>query len=119
MLIGEFAERTGLSQRTIRHYDQIKVLEASGRSDSGYRFYTSSNLDQARDIRSMRALGLSHDEIREALKTLDLVESDPDASVTTIRRDLAAMIADVELRARALRERLCAATDFVQMLRGL
>ena len=81
VLIGEFAERTGLSQRTVRHYDEIEVLQASGRSDSGYRFYAPADIDRARVIRSLRALSYSHAEIKVVLATLDLVGSDPDASI--------------------------------------
>ena len=36
MHIGELAEQTGLSHRTIRHYDEVGLLEASGRSEGGF-----------------------------------------------------------------------------------
>ena len=37
MHIGEVAERTGLSLRTIRHYDEVGLLPALGRTDGGFR----------------------------------------------------------------------------------
>lgn len=119
MLIGEFASKTGLSQRTVRHYDEIKVLQASGRSDSGYRFYTPGDVDRAHSVRIMRALELTTTEIRDALAVLDLVESDPEASITAVRRALSELVADFELRERALREKTEIASDFVSMLRTL
>jgi DNA-binding transcriptional MerR regulator len=119
MLIGEFAERTGLSQRTVRHYDEIHILQASGRSDSGYRIYAPADLDRARIIRSLRALSLTPPEIKDALATLDLVDSDPDATVSTIRRDLSILISDIEARERSLREQVRVASGFVDLLRSL
>jgi DNA-binding transcriptional MerR regulator len=119
MLIGEFAERAGLSQRTVRHYDEAQVLQASGRSQSGYRLYAPADLDRARIIRTLRALSFTHPEIREALATLDLVYSDPEAAVSTIRRDLADLIGNVETRAGSLREQVRVASGFVDLLQDL
>ena len=119
MLIGEFADRTGLSQRTVRHYDEIKVLQASGRSECGYRFYAPADLDRARVIRAMRALSLSTTEIRDDLATLDRVESATSAPTPADRRELAAILADAERREYALREQIGVASDFVEMLRAL
>jgi DNA-binding transcriptional MerR regulator len=119
MLIGEFAERTGLSQRTVRHYDEIEVLQASGRSESGYRFYAPADIDRARVIRSLRALSFTHAEIRVALGTLDLVKSAPEASTASVRRDLAALLADMDRREQILSEQVRIATEFVDLLREM
>lgn len=43
MLIGELAERTGLSLRTIRHYDDVGLLPAMARTDGGFRVYSKTN----------------------------------------------------------------------------
>ena len=40
MHIGELAERTGLSLRTIRHYDDVGLLPATARTDGGFGLYT-------------------------------------------------------------------------------
>lgn len=119
VLIGEFATRTGLSQRTVRHYEERKVLQASGRSESGYRFYTTGDVDRAHAVRIMRALALTTTEIRSALETLDLVESDAETSMTTIRRALTELVVDFERRESELREKTEIARDFVTMLRAL
>jgi MerR family transcriptional regulator, thiopeptide resistance regulator len=42
--IGELARRTGLSVRTLHHYDQIKLLRPSGRTASGHRLYSPADL---------------------------------------------------------------------------
>ena len=59
MHIGELAERTALSQRTIRHYDEIGLLTPSGRSEGGFRLYTEGDLGRLLLIRRMKPLGLS------------------------------------------------------------
>lgn len=37
--VGELARRTGLTVRTLHHFDQIGLLRPAGRSDAGYRLY--------------------------------------------------------------------------------
>ncbi len=44
MHIGELADRTGLSNRTIRHYDEVGLLHPSGRTEGGFRLYTDTDL---------------------------------------------------------------------------
>lgn len=67
MQIGELADRTGLSLRTIRHYDEIGLLVPSGRSDGGYRLYTEEDLDRLLLIRRMKPLGFSLESMKELL----------------------------------------------------
>ena len=40
MHIGELAERTGLSLRTMRHYDDVGLVPATGRTEGGFRLYS-------------------------------------------------------------------------------
>ena len=50
MHIGELAERTGLSLRTIRHYDDVGLLPAAARTDGGFRLYTEADCDRPRQF---------------------------------------------------------------------
>ena len=43
---GEVAKISGLTIRTLQHYDNIGVLPASGRTEGGRRFYTESDMIQ-------------------------------------------------------------------------
>ena len=54
MHIGELAERTGLSLRTIRHYDDVGLLPAAARTDGGFRLYTEADCDRLMVIKTMR-----------------------------------------------------------------
>lgn len=65
--IGELAKRTGLTVRTLHHYDAIKLLHPSARSDAGYRLYNRQDIERLHRIQALRRLGLALDEIAEVL----------------------------------------------------
>jgi DNA-binding transcriptional MerR regulator len=66
--IGAFAVSTGLSIAALRHYDEIGLLNpAAVDPDTSYRRYAPDQLDQARLICGLRAVGLPIDEIRAVL----------------------------------------------------
>lgn len=117
MLIGELAEQSGLSLRTIRRYDEIGLLKASGRTDGGFRVYTADDLARVRVIRGMRALGYNHDEIKDFLSAR---ENSADSLLTATameRLELADLLEDVVQRERGLRSQLRLADEFIEMLR--
>jgi len=71
--IGEVAERTGTTPRTIRYYEEIGLLEAAGERRSGaHREYTEADVERLRDILRFRdLLGVSLDELRELMAAED------------------------------------------------
>ena len=68
LLIGDVAERTGLTAPTIRYYESIGLLTRPARSATGYRRYSESTVEELRFIRKAQALGFSLDEIGEIFK---------------------------------------------------
>ena len=70
MQIGELAERTGLSVRTLRHYDEIGLLRPSARTDGGFRLYTADDESRLLLIRRMKPLGYSLEQMGEATLTV-------------------------------------------------
>ncbi len=66
--VGELARRTGLTVRTLHHWDQVGLLTPSRRTPAGHRLYGSSELLRLQRILSMRALGLNLDEIGSLLR---------------------------------------------------
>lgn len=65
--IGEVARLAHVSVRTLHHYDELGLLEPSGRSDNGYRFYAPQDLERLQHVLFYRELGFSLDEIRALL----------------------------------------------------
>ena len=75
MRIGELAERSGVSAKTIRYYEDIGVLAAPERTASGYRDFDHSALDRLAFIRGAQAVGLSLGEIRGIVALRDAGET--------------------------------------------
>lgn len=65
MRIGELARLADVSDKTIRYYEDIGVLDEPPRTPSGYRDYTSSALDRLRFVRAAQSVGITLGEIRE------------------------------------------------------
>lgn len=64
---GEVAKISGLTIRTLQHYDNIGVLPASGRTEGGRRFYTEKDMIQLEHIIFYRGLGFSLNQIKRIL----------------------------------------------------
>lgn len=75
MQIGEVAARTGLSLRTIRHYEETGLVVPSARSQGGFRLYTEADVARLMVIRRMKPLGFSLDEMRDLLEATDRLDS--------------------------------------------
>lgn len=71
MHIGEVAERTGLSLRTIRHYDEVGLLPPSGRTEGGFRLYTEPDVKRLQHIRRIAPLGFTLEETTDILRLLN------------------------------------------------
>jgi DNA-binding transcriptional MerR regulator len=71
MKIGEVARQAGVTVDTIRFYERRGVLSAPNRRPSGYRDYGEDTIGRLRLARRMQSLGLSLDEIIDALAAHD------------------------------------------------
>jgi DNA-binding transcriptional MerR regulator len=73
--VGEIAERTGLSVRTLHHYDEIGLLRPSGRTPSahgsGHRRYSLADLARLQQILSLKQLGFDLEAVRAYLDRAD------------------------------------------------
>jgi DNA-binding transcriptional MerR regulator len=63
--IGEVCERTGLSSRTVRYYEELGLLPGVRRRSSGRRVYGADELERLRFIQRLKTLGLALQEIKE------------------------------------------------------
>lgn len=65
MNIGDAAKASGVNAKLIRHYESIGVIPKVGRTDSGYRVYSDSDVHTLSFVRSARDLGFSMKEIKK------------------------------------------------------
>ncbi len=63
--IGEIAERLGLTERTIRYYEELGLLESIKRVEGGRRVYTDDDVRRLRFIQKLKMLGLTLQEMLE------------------------------------------------------
>ncbi|HUI40914.1 MAG TPA: MerR family transcriptional regulator [Terriglobia bacterium] len=63
----QFAERAGVTVRTLHHYDRLGLLKPSGRTGAGYRLYAESDLGRLEQIVTLKFIGLPLKQIRELL----------------------------------------------------
>ena len=118
MHIGELAEKTSLSLRTIRHYDEIGLLKASGRSEGGFRLYTQEDLSRLILIRRMKPLGFSLEEMTELLRVIDTLQLGGEGSDSPeVRQELDRFISQAVERRDKLQEQLNMADEFLDLLR--
>jgi DNA-binding transcriptional MerR regulator len=61
--VGEVAKLSGVSVRTLHHYDDMGVLLPSERSDSGYRIYSDADLHRLQQVLFFRELGFTLEDI--------------------------------------------------------
>ncbi|MCC9738469.1 MerR family transcriptional regulator [Streptomyces sp. MNU89] len=125
MRIGEVSERTGLSLRTIRHYEEVGVVAPSERSLGGFRLYTEAEVRRLALVRRMRPLGFCLEDVRALLNVLERL---PDtggplpATEEQAHEELVATLRKYWERADArcedLRGELRAAEDFAGSLHG-
>ncbi len=67
MNIGEAAKASGVSAKMIRYYESIHLIPTAGRTGSGYRVYSATEVQMLRFIRRSRDLGFPVEKIEELL----------------------------------------------------
>jgi MerR family transcriptional regulator, thiopeptide resistance regulator len=83
--VGQFAKASGVSIRTLHHYDRLGLVKAAGRDDAGYRYYTQRELLTLQQVLTLRYLGFSLGMIAELMRAPSY---DVEASLRAQRRVL-------------------------------
>ena len=112
--IGEVARRTGLTHRTLRHYDDLGLVSPSGRSGGDYRLYAAEDLERLLAVQHLKSLGLGLEQVRLALDDPDFDAAD------TLERHIALvegrLAAEQELLTRLHRLRGAAGAGWDELL---
>jgi DNA-binding transcriptional MerR regulator len=69
--IGSIAKESGVPIKTIRYYEELGLLQASGRTEGGFRLFNSDVFARLSFIKRAQSLGLSLSEIKEFLDVHD------------------------------------------------
>ncbi|WP_299951822.1 MerR family transcriptional regulator [uncultured Modestobacter sp.] len=113
--IGQVAERTGLSLRTIRFYEETGLVVPTARSDGGFRLYSDQDVERLEVIKRMKPLGFSLEEMQELLTLLhDLGQGGGDRAALVDRLQMFHEAAVA--RVTALRDQLAVAEGFADTL---
>lgn len=88
--VGELAQATGLTVRTLHHYDRLGLLVPSDRTVGGHRLYSEGDVERLYRVRTLRHVGLPLSEISSVL------DGDTPDLVSTVRRQLARLERDLE-----------------------
>lgn len=94
MTVGELAKRSGISERTLHHYEAIGLLAPAGRTEAGYRLYAEAEVVRLQQIRSLRLLGLGLEQIGELLNRRGL------SPLRVIELHLAALRRQIDVQER-------------------
>jgi DNA-binding transcriptional MerR regulator len=100
--IGELAKRTGVSVRTLHYYDEIGLLRPSAVTATRHRRYGPAELVRLQQIKSLRGLGFSLDEVAACLDA-------PEFSPTRV----------IDLHVQRLREQIAKEERLVALLETL
>ncbi|WP_426207089.1 MerR family transcriptional regulator [Providencia sp. PROV272] len=65
--VGEIAQKTGLTIRTLHHYEEIGLLVPTARTDAGYRLYNVQCLERLTQIQMLRQVGVKLKDIGKIL----------------------------------------------------
>lgn len=119
MQIGEVAERTGLSLRTIRYYEEMDLVVPSARTTGGFRLYTETDVARLQLIKRMKPLDFSLEEMGELLEARDRLDAGSDGAE---REELVARLEmfheAARARVEAIRAQLATAEEFAEDLSG-
>ncbi|MDV8024653.1 MerR family transcriptional regulator [Rhodococcus sp. IEGM 1330] len=118
MQIGQVAQKTELSIRTVRHYDDVGLVTPSARSAGGFRLYTETDVERLLVIRRMKPLDFTLAEMKQLLESLDIL-GDEDAA-DDARSSAAAFVRECHTKAedscRTLRRQLAYAEELTEVL---
>ena len=108
LTIGALAKRTGVTVRTLHHYDEIGLLSPSGRTEAGYRLYSDVDILRLQRIVLLRGLGMPLEAIASALE----------GTADTLLNLLEQQVAAIDSQLRELRTAHARLTESIAQLRS-
>lgn len=106
--IGEVADQTGLSLRTVRYYEEVGLAVPSERTEGGFRLYTDADVERLEFIKRLKPLDFTLEELRDLLHIRDAL-SDPttaESDRAQLAERLNSYVTTAKGRCNKLRQRL-------------
>ncbi len=120
--IGEVAERTGVTQRTLRFYEEKGLLKPPTRMDGGFRLYSEADIQRVEQIRKLQQhLGFTLAEIKEMVEAEEVLlqlraDYRPEAALSQKRSQLLRAIELTERQHDLIRQKVGALTEMQSKL---
>lgn len=111
--IGAVATMLKMTPKAIRHYERIGLIQEPARSPSGYRLYSSRELEQLAFVSKAKALGFTLKEIKQIIG-LRMNGKDPCAHV---RQLFQSRLAEISQQIESLIRFRAELTDYYNSLR--
>lgn len=102
---GEFAQRAGVTSRTLRYYDSIGLLKPSKHNEAGNRLYTMEDFARLQKIMTLKFIGLSLNDIFKIVR-YEINDTDFKKSLELQRKIIEGKIAHMQMVAKAVDETL-------------
>jgi DNA-binding transcriptional MerR regulator len=120
--IGEVAERTSVTQRTLRFYEEKGLLKPPTRMDGGFRLYSEADIQRVERIKRLQQLlGFSLAEIKEMVEAEEVklqlrAEYRPEAALSQKRTQLLKAIEVTERQHAVICQKIAALTEMQSKL---
>ena len=101
MRIGELAERTGTTTKTIRYYESIDLIPEPARTPAGYREYDEAAVERLRFVREAQTSGLTLTEIQSILELKEAGATSCEHTHALLEQHLADLDSQIERLRRA------------------
>ena len=120
--IGEVAERTGVTQRTLRFYEEKGLLKPPTRMEGGFRLYSEDDIQRVDQIRKLqKLLGFTLAEIKEMVDAEEVkmqlkAEYRPEAALSQKKGQLIRAIEVTDRQHALIRQKVQALTEMQSSL---
>ncbi|WP_445374147.1 Cu(I)-responsive transcriptional regulator [Photorhabdus tasmaniensis] len=100
MNISEIAQRTGLTSKAIRFYEEKELITPPKRGDNGYRYYQQKHIDELILLRQAKQIGFTLEECREFL----VLFRNPNRHSADVKAATLHKVAEIEKTIKELQE---------------